>query len=109
MSRMPPVCSAENASVENQASTTSHTRVGNHQSRRRCFERGACVSTTCEDKAFRPIPPARLFNLVVRGFTRDDDVMHVALSQSGAADADKPCLLLQVSNGVGAAVTHAGA
>src|SRR6185437_588237 len=113
-----PVWSAENASVEKHASTTSQTSVGIHHSRMRCFEPAGDVSSACQGKMVPPTPPARLFNLpaipcrlfnlIVRRFTGDDHIMHVALAQPSAADANKPCLLLQVRNGVGAAVAHPG-
>ena len=49
-----------------------------------------------------------LFERVVRRFARDHDIVNVTLTQSGATDANEPCLLLEFGNGLTAAISHAG-
>src|SRR6185437_7775085 len=51
----------------------------------------------------------RLFQPVIWSFTRNDYVMHMALTQPCAADSDEPRLLLQFRDGLGSAIAHAGA
>lgn len=100
-SRMLPVWSAENASDENKASTHSHATVGNHEIKRLRRTGGAEASRLETDNSIY------LLNPVIRGFPRDDHVMHVAFTQSGAADADELCSLLQIGNRFGSAISHA--
>src|SRR5579884_765535 len=85
-----PVCSAENTSVEKQASTQSQSSVGIHA---RSFRGDAVEISTVGDGNL-----TCLLQPVIRRFPRDDYVMHVALAQPSAADADKARLLLQLWN-----------
>src|SRR5882724_394057 len=101
--RTVPVCSAENTSVEKDARTESHSNVGSHGSSLRRNEAGMGPGTADDDKS------VRLFKSVIGSFPRDDYVMHMALTQTGPADADKARLLLKFRNGFSAAITHAGA
>ena len=90
--RTPPVCSAENVSVEKLASTTIQMSVG---SQMRNLRRGGTVmrlGITDVDKELC------LLDSIVRSFTRDDHVMHVALTQTRAADAYEAGFLLQLWN-----------
>src|SRR5579859_7121577 len=98
--RMLPVCSAEKRSVEKSASTQTQSSVGNHA--RSLRETGTGPGSAVELKS------AYLFQPVVRRFTRDYHVVHMAFTQAGAADADEARLLLQLGNRLGAAITHAG-
>src|SRR5689334_4439745 len=99
-----PVCSAENVSVEKSASTQSQRSVGIHARKLRGNTGETGCWTAGDDKG-----RSCLFQPVVGSFTRDDYVMHMALAQSGAADADEFSFLLQFRNGPGAAIPHAGA
>src|SRR5579875_722651 len=63
----------------------------------------------CRRWLARMAAPSGLLDMVVRRFARDDDVVHVALAQSGAGDAHKPRLLLQFANCSAAEIAHAGA
>src|SRR6266481_819642 len=101
--RTPPVCSAENTSVEKQASTLSQINVGSQASSLRMEEAGRGSGRVVDDKA-----PC-LFQPVIRSFPGNDHVMHVTFPQACAADADEARLLLQLRNVPGAAVAHAGA
>src|SRR5262245_5350161 len=47
-----------------------------------------------------------LLDPVIGSFPCDDDIMHVALTQAGAADANEPRFLLQLRNCPGAAIAH---
>src|SRR5574341_2493900 len=62
------------------------------------FGSSAIIPTSC-----------RLLQPVTGGLTSDDDVVDVALAQSGARDAHEARFLLQVGDGGAAAVAHAGA
>src|SRR5262245_33956601 len=97
---MPPVCSAENASVEKVASTQTQTTVGSQISSLRPGGTVTRVGKTDDDKR------ACLLASVIGSLARDDNVMHVALTQARAADTNELCFLLQLRNGLGAAVTH---
>jgi len=48
-----------------------------------------------------------LFDRIVGGFTRDHDVVHMALAKAGAADAHEARLLQQFSNRGASAISHA--
>src|SRR5262250_445291 len=99
--RTMPVCPAENVSVEKLARTHSQISVGTHRSILR--PRGTTMRVDRVDVDKR----ACLLDSVIGSLTRDDDVMHVALTQARSADADKLRFLLQLRNGFGAAITHA--
>src|SRR5579864_73805 len=73
--------------------------------------RAACAEKRCSQAHERLVMTIffRLFQPIVGSFTRNDHVMHVALTQSCAADADEPRLLLQLRDSLGAAIPHAGA
>src|SRR5215469_16844902 len=102
LNRTLPVWSAENVSVENDASTHSHATVGSQASSLRGEDAGTGSGRAVDDKF------DCLFEPVVGGFPRDDYVMHVAFTQARAADADEACLLLQLGNAARAAVSHPG-
>src|SRR5258707_6073821 len=101
--RMFPVCSEENKSVEKEAKVQSHSKVGSHSSSFLRSETGMSLWMAEDDKRVRLLDP------VIRGLARDDDIMHVALTQAGAADAGEARLLLQFRNAPGPAHGHAGA
>src|SRR5437016_7888515 len=98
-----PVCSAENVSVEKAARTQSQSSVGSQGSSFRRDELGMGPGTAEADKL------SRLFKPVVGSFPRNDHVMHVALTQAGAADTDKAGPLLKFRNRFSAAIAHSGA
>src|ERR1700724_1689034 len=56
-----------------------------------------------------PLLKTPLFKTIVGGFFSDDDVVHVALAQTGRRDADALGPFAQLLNGATAAVAHAGA
>src|SRR5258708_19495333 len=94
------VGSGENRSVEKEARTESHNSVGSHGRSLRRNELGMGSGTADDDKL------GRLFKSVIGSFPRDDYVMHVALTQASAADADKAGLLLKFRNRFRAPITH---
>src|SRR5262245_22495944 len=98
--RMLPVWAEENVSVEKLANTHSQTNVGTQARSVRLGDTVMRVDKVDEDKG------ACLFNPVIGSLARDDNVMHVALTQARPADADELGFLLQLRNGLGAAVSH---
>src|SRR5215813_13941152 len=98
--RMMPVCAAENVFVEKLASTHSQTSVGAQSNSLRARGTAMRLDRTDEDKW------ACLFNPVIGSLTRDENIMHVTLTQASAADADELGFLLQLRNSFGAAVAH---
>src|SRR3546814_12522297 len=67
-------------------------------------------------KALFPTPPPfpnrrRQFSLprwIIRGLTRDGDIMDVAFRKARIGDLDEASSLLQILNGAGAGVAHRG-
>src|SRR6266702_4799148 len=53
--------------------------------------------------------PRALFDMIVRRLAGDDHVMHMALAEPCAGDADELCVFLQLLDGFAAEVSHAGA
>src|SRR5262249_19812208 len=98
--RKPPVCSAENASVEKLSSTTIQISGGSQMRNLRPGGTVMRLGITDVDKELC------LLDSIVGSFTRDDHVMHVALTQACAADANELRLLLQFRDRLGSAVTH---
>src|SRR5215472_8632209 len=98
--RMMPVCAAEKVSVEKLASTQSQMNVGSQTRSMRPGDSVMRFGKADENKR------ACLFDPVVGSFACDDNVMHVALTQARAADADELCFLLQLRNGLCAAIAH---
>src|SRR5215470_842925 len=101
--RMLPVCSAEKTSVEKKARTHSHSSVGSQARSLLGREAGTGSGNAVAVKL------ACLFESIIRRFTCDDHVMHVALTQARAADADETRFLLQLKDAVRAAIAHTGA
>src|SRR5262249_10459753 len=102
-SRMLPVCSEENVSVEKKAIIASQATVGSQPMSLRLKGAGAVFWMTEVANDYC------LFQPVIRSLASNDHVMDVAFAQARAADADEPRLLLKLCNGTGAAISHAGA
>ena len=73
------VCSGENESVEATEIRTAHAIAGNHE---RIHPADCWLRTT------------PLLDLIVRRFTRDDHVMHMAFAQAGDRDPHESRALL---------------
>src|ERR1700731_1023013 len=96
---MLPVCSEEKASVDSNVMRITQTSAG-HQARRR-FGREAGESVVIVNAASPSL------GRVVRSFASNHNVVHVTLAQAGSTDAYEPSLLLQISNCLASAISHA--
>src|SRR3546814_12678757 len=70
--------------------------------------------TGCNGKALFPTPPPfpnrrgqfSLPRWIIRGLTRDGDIMDVAFRKARIGDLDEASPLLQILNGAGACIAH---
>src|SRR5580704_2003811 len=95
-----PVFSDEKKSVDSNAMRPTQMAAG-HQARRRL---GRDAVDSVFNSAIRPRPS---FRRVVRSFARDHHVVNVAFAQAGGADAHESSLLLQLTHGLTATISHA--
>jgi len=58
----------------------------------------------CETREYRTT--RALFDGIIRCFSRNHDVMYMALAETRAADANEACLLQEFRNGRASAIAH---